>query len=332
MDHTFPSPTANTTSSTQPSSLHFSAFPSPSPLFQTPITPSLTPTFTPTLTPIVTPTLTPSVTPTLTPSLTPTIPSFNASIDVTNIKELLGGMDINALTNGTTPVTNTQPEQAEGTQENAPVSSVNGIKPQVQNVVSTVNLGCQLNLKEIALKARNAEYNPRRFAAVVMRIREPKTTALIFHSGRMVCTGAKSEEDSRLASRKYARIIQKLGFNPKFTEFKIQNVVASCDVGFPIKLENLSFAHSQFARYEPELFPGLVYRMMKPKIVLLIFVSGKIVLTGAKHRKEIDEAFDNIYPILLDYKKDSTAPKPNSQDKKTPETGEEEEEEEEVEE
>lgn len=81
-----------------------------------------------------------------------------------------------------------------------------------RNIVSTVNLYCKLDLKKIALHARNAEYNPKRFAAVIMRIREPRTTALIFSSGKMVCTGAKSEDDSRLAARKYARIIQKLGF------------------------------------------------------------------------------------------------------------------------
>lgn len=89
--------------------------------------------------------------------------------------------------------------------------------------MSTVNLNCKLDLKKIALHARNAEYNPKRFAAVIMRIREPRTTALIFSSGKMVCTGAKSEGDSRLAARKYARIIQKLGFpvsivNPPFTK------------------------------------------------------------------------------------------------------------------
>ncbi|XP_024937790.1 TATA-box-binding protein isoform X2 [Cephus cinctus] len=93
-----------------------------------------------------------------------------------------------------------------------PASADPGILPQLQNIVSTVNLNCKLDLKKIALHARNAEYNPKRFAAVIMRIREPRTTALIFSSGKMVCTGAKSEEDSRLAARKYARIIQKLGF------------------------------------------------------------------------------------------------------------------------
>ncbi|KAK3872510.1 hypothetical protein Pmani_001635 [Petrolisthes manimaculis] len=177
------------------------------------------------------------------------------------------------------------------------------ILPQLQNIVSTVNLNCKLDLKKIALHARNAEYNPKRFAAVIMRIRDPRTTALIFSSGKMVCTGAKSEDASRLAARKYARIVQKLGFPAKFMEFKIQNMVGSCDVKFPIRLEGLVLTHSQFSSYEPELFPGLIYRMVKPRIVLLIFVSGKVVLTGAKVRGQIYEAFDNIYPILKSFKK-----------------------------
>ncbi|PPQ75759.1 hypothetical protein CVT26_000699 [Gymnopilus dilepis] len=140
------------------------------------------------------------------------------------------------------------------TLEQQHITAVEGIMPTLQNIVATVNLDCRLDLKTIALHARNAEYNPKRFAAVIMRIHDPKTTALIFASSKMVVTGAKSEDDSRLASRKYARIVQKLGFDAKFSEFKIQNI----------------------------LFPGLIYRMIKPKVVLLIFVSGKIILTGAK--------------------------------------------------
>ena len=142
-----------------------------------------------------------------------------------------------------------------------------------------------------------------RFAAVIMRIREPKTTALIFASGKMVITGAKSEDDSRLARRKYARIIQKLGFEARFSEFKIQNIVGSCDVRFPIRLEGLAYSHGVYSSYEPELFPGLIYRMVKPKVVLLIFVSGKIVLTGAKVREEIYTAFNLILPVLSEFRK-----------------------------
>jgi len=159
-------------------------------------------------------------------------------------------------------------------------------------MVSVLNRCCY------AVLTRKTQYNPKRFAAVIMRIREPKTTALIFASGKMVVTGAKSEDDSKLASRKYARIIQKLGFNAKFTDFKIQNIVGSCDIKFPIRLEGLASKHHNFSSYEPELFPGLIYRMIKPKIVLLIFVSGKIVLTGAKVREEIYQAFEMIYPVL----------------------------------
>jgi transcription initiation factor TFIID TATA-box-binding protein len=176
-------------------------------------------------------------------------------------------------------------------------------------VVATVNLDCPLDLKQIALHARNAEYNPKRFAAVIMRIREPKSTALIFHSGKMVCTGAKSEQEARLAARKYARILQKLGFSVTFKEFKIQNMVGSCDVRFPIRLEGLaSTQHSTFCSYEPELFPGLIYRMADPKVVLLIFVSGKVVLTGAKKREDIYRAFENIYPVLKEFRKGAGLP------------------------
>lgn len=178
--------------------------------------------------------------------------------------------------------------------------------PKLQNIVSTVNLKCELELRDIALKTKNSEYNPRRFAAVIMRIKEPKTTALIFASGKMVVTGARSEEDSRKASRQYAKIIQRLGNRVRFAEFKIQNIVGSCDVKFPIKLEGLYSSHCKFCSYEPEMFPGLIYKMADPKIVLLIFVSGKIVLTGAKERHDIFNAFQKIYPVLLNFKKNIT--------------------------
>jgi len=178
------------------------------------------------------------------------------------------------------------------------------ITPNIQNVVCTVNLGVQLDLKRIALKARNAEYNPRRFAAVIMRIRDPKTTALIFSSGKMVITGAKSEEAAKTSCKKYTRIIQRLGYGyAKFLDFKIQNIVASCDIHFPVRLESLAHAHNQFCSYEPELFPGLIYRMITPKVVLLVFVSGKLVLTGAKKRNDIYQAFNNIYAVLCLFKK-----------------------------
>eukprot|EP00301_Raphidiophrys_heterophryoidea_P004901 c12096_g1_i2.p1 GENE.c12096_g1_i2~~c12096_g1_i2.p1 ORF type:complete len:246 (-),score=59.93 c12096_g1_i2:469-1206(-) len=177
-------------------------------------------------------------------------------------------------------------------------------RPLLQNIVATANLGCKLDLKEIASRARNAEYNPRRFAAVIMRIREPKTTALVFSSGKMVVTGAKSEVQSSDAAKKFSEIIRKIGFAVNLHDFKIQNMVGSCDVGFPVNLHDLHISdHSQFCTYEPELFPGLIYRKAEPKVVLLIFVSGKLVVTGAKKKADIDRAFDEMFLVLRDYRK-----------------------------
>ena len=200
------------------------------------------------------------------------------------------------------------------------------IQPKLQNIVSTANLGCPLKLRQIALQAKNAEYNPKRFAAVIMRIKEPKTTALIFSSGKMVCTGAKSEEDSKKASRKYAKIIRSLGFPVEFKDFKVQNIVGSCDVKFQISLSKLNMKLGRYpssfhsgnnktkkyiCHYEPEIFPGLIYHMLVPEIVLLIFVSGKIVLTGAKQREQIYDAFRKIYPLLLQFKHENKNGKSN---------------------
>ncbi|MCQ2816386.1 MAG: hypothetical protein MJ252_03880 [archaeon] len=122
------------------------------------------------------------------------------------------------------------------------------VLPKLQNIVSTADLKCKLDLRRIALSAKNAEYNPKRFAAVIMRIKDPKTTALIFSSGKMVCTGARSEEDSRKAARQYAKNIKKLGFEVKFSSFKIQNIVGSCDVKFQISLEGLSMNNASCSK------------------------------------------------------------------------------------
>ncbi|XP_029177050.1 TATA-box-binding protein-like [Nylanderia fulva] len=177
------------------------------------------------------------------------------------------------------------------------------VDPCLQNVVSTVNLQTELNLTYINIRTRNSEYNPARFTGLIMRIRNPRATALIFSSGKLVCTGARSEDDSLLAARKFARIIQKLGFSVKFCNFKVQNIVATCDMKFPIKLEGLYRQHAQFCSYEPELYPGLIYRVLLPRVVLLIFVNGKVVLTGAKNRSELRSALDILYPVFQQYRK-----------------------------
>ncbi|XP_014092977.1 TBP-related factor [Bactrocera oleae] len=174
---------------------------------------------------------------------------------------------------------------------------------KLQNVVATVSVGCELNLQDINFRTRNSEYTPSRFHGVVMRMREPRCTALIFRTGKIICTGARNETEASLGARKFARILQKLGYPVKFVDFKLQNIVATVDLRFPIRLENLNQMHGQFSSYEPELFPGLIYRMVNPRMVLLIFVNGKIVFTGAKARKDIMECLEKIYPTLLSFRK-----------------------------
>ncbi|KAK4206707.1 transcription factor TFIID-domain-containing protein [Rhypophila decipiens] len=175
--------------------------------------------------------------------------------------------------------------------------------PLVSNVVANCELGCILNLHHISNTAWNVSWNRKRFHGLVMRIREPRTTALMFGSGRMVIVGAKSESDSRLAGRKFARIIRKMGYQVSFDNFKIQNIVASCDVGFPIRVEGIAAKYHHFAILERELFPGLVYHLINPKVTILIFSGGKIVLTGAKTRDQMYEAFSLIYPICMEFRK-----------------------------
>lgn len=145
------------------------------------------------------------------------------------------------------PITNNVPQSPILSAE--PQDALSSIK--IQNCVATVNLGCDLNLRKINFRTRNSEYNPARFHGVIMRIREPRCTALIFRSGKVVCTGARNEVDANLGIRKFARILQKLGYPVKFLEFKIQNLVATVDLRFPIRLEHLNQMHGQFSSYEP---------------------------------------------------------------------------------
>lgn len=178
---------------------------------------------------------------------------------------------------------------------------------EVQNVVATVNLRTNLDLRRLSTHARNAEYNPKKFSAVVMRLREPRCTALVFQSGKLVCTGARSEAAAKRGARIYASIIHKIGFPVQFFNFRIQNVVATVNVGFPIRLEAMAYAHNRFSSYEPELFPGLIYRLMDPKTVILTFVSGRIVLTGARSVAQLHEAFRRVFPLLHEFRKQCVA-------------------------
>lgn len=119
----------------------------------------------------------------------------------------------------------------------------------------------------------------------------------------MVVVGAKSEDAAKLAARKFARILQKIGYNINFANFKVHNVVGTCAVGFNIRLEGLASKHFQFAHYEPELFPALVYRMANKGGIVLIFTTGKIVITGTKTEEAVYKVFDNLFPVLMEFRK-----------------------------
>ena len=185
---------------------------------------------------------------------------------------------------------------------------VNECNIKISNIVALLNSGCKLNLKHIGLICQNTEYNQKRFNALTMRLKEPKTVALIFDSGKIIVTGATTEEDSRAAARKIIKILRNCGFKVGYKSFKIINIVSSCNVNFPIRLRQLNYdlrykynIKGNKVYYEPEVFPGLIYRMEKPKLTLLIFAGGKINFVGAKKQEDIFEAYKKIYPIVVKY-------------------------------
>ena len=170
---------------------------------------------------------------------------------------------------------------------------------KVNNVVAVATLGQRIDLIAILKAFRNVEYRPKRFPGLVFRLKRPKTATLIFMTGRMVCTGAKSEKEAFSAVRKVVRELKKEGIvilgEP---EIVVTNMVASADIGGKIDLEATSDILDMM--YEPEQFPGAVYRMDEPKVVILIFSSGKIVITGAKSEEQIRIAADKIRGILIE--------------------------------
>ncbi|KAK8815360.1 hypothetical protein WA158_003572 [Blastocystis sp. Blastoise] len=186
-------------------------------------------------------------------------------------------------------------------------TNISGITIQIQNVVATSDFGSKINLETIPKKVRNAEYNPKRFGAVIMRIRDPKSTALIFSSGKVVCAGTKTIDDANKALLKYRKIINKCVklHNTGNTKINttIHNIVGVADCRFPIKLEGLSIDNIESCTYEPELFSGLVYRLANPKVVALVFVSGKVVITGAKTTEDLKKAFNSLFPLLKAHQK-----------------------------
>ncbi len=169
---------------------------------------------------------------------------------------------------------------------------------KIENIVATVTLDQTLDLYAIERSIPTVEYNPDQFPGLIFRLDTPKVTALIFKSGKMVVTGAKSTLELIRAVKKIIRTLRKKGIvitgKPKI---QIQNIVASANLYVEVNLEKAAFLLED-NMYEPEQFPGLIYRMSDPQVVLLIFSSGKMVITGAKSEDEVREAVYKIYQKL----------------------------------
>merc|ERR1712066_840636 len=126
----------------------------------------------------------------------------------------------------------------------------------------------------------NAEYNPKRVNAVIMKMQEPKATAIIWESGKICVNGTATEDDNYKAARKFCKILQKIGYkNAKFKNYEKCNVLGKIDLKCPINLEELHLKNKERATYEPELFPGVVMRLKKPDVTCFVFVYGNMVFT-----------------------------------------------------
>lgn len=168
----------------------------------------------------------------------------------------------------------------------------------IENVVASATLKQTIDLNSVVKAFPGVEYRPEQFPGLVFRLKKPKTATLIFNSGKMVCTGAKSEQQAKKAVRK---VVQELKNNGILivgkATIKVQNIVASASLGGKIDLEKSAYTLSR-TMYEPEQFPGLIYRMAVPKVVILLFASGKLVCTGAKHEEEVYDAVNKLHELL----------------------------------
>ena len=172
------------------------------------------------------------------------------------------------------------------------------IKIRLDNIVCSSSLENDMKRGKGAERLTNTEYNPEQFPGLVMRIREPKTSALIFSSGKIVCTGAKSLKMVRESINEIIKSVAKIGVKitvtPKIT---VQNMVASGQIGIVLNLNNLAMKLEN-SEYEPEQFPGLVYKLLGTNATFLLFSNGKIVCTGTKSEKDLRDAVKKLVLTL----------------------------------
>jgi len=168
----------------------------------------------------------------------------------------------------------------------------------VENVVASASVDQKIDLNEITEKFPDTEYHPEQFPGAVFRLKNPKTATLLFSSGKMVCTGAKSQELAETAVSKVVEILRKGKIKIKNdAHVTIQNIVSSINLGGRVNLEQAARTLPR-SMYEPEQFPGLIHRMLDPKTVILIFASGKLVCVGAKLEKDIHRSVHQIHSML----------------------------------
>jgi len=173
---------------------------------------------------------------------------------------------------------------------------------KIVNIVVSTSLEHDIPLEKMAATLSNTEYNPEQFPGLVIRIKEPKTSALIFSSGKVVCTGARTIEKVHESIKKIIKSLEKINIKIKIKpEIKIVNIVASGSVGMALNLNDLA-AQLQNVEYEPEQFPGLVYKLQKsknnPQATFLLFSNGKIVCTGTRSEEEVHSALDKLIENL----------------------------------
>uniref|UniRef100_A0A3Q4HVD1 TATA box-binding protein-like 1 n=1 Tax=Neolamprologus brichardi TaxID=32507 RepID=A0A3Q4HVD1_NEOBR len=149
----------------------------------------------------------------------------------------------------------------------------------ITNVVATFRTRCHLNLRTIALEGTNVIYKPE-VGKVLMKLRKPMITASIWSSGKIICTGATSEDEAKLGARRLARCLQKLGFKVRFSAFKVVNVLAVCSMPFAVNLINFTKNNRPIASYEPELHPAATYRIKNLKATIQVFSTGSLTVTG----------------------------------------------------
>jgi len=172
----------------------------------------------------------------------------------------------------------------------------------IENIVASATVKHRMELNAVVKAFPDAEYRPGRFPGLVFRLKKPRTSTLIFGSGKMICTGAKSEKEAERALRKLVKVLKEGGILiMEKPEIKVVNVVATVNLGGSVDLSELYESERGMRGrivYEPEQFPGLIYRMDSPRAVFLIFSSGKLVCTGARKEEDIHQAATKLHRKL----------------------------------